>query len=1098
MQREFRLKTIGLALMAAFPLMPAWAAEPYPPLPPALSTSVAPNIVLYLDTSGSMLQDSNNNWMLTNLCDSVNSGWNWCVNNNWNGYRTAIDSEATSPNTKMNIAKRVARNLVNANRSLRFGVFSFRDRQADIGGTERSQAAIMRAAVRDVVKDADRDVITNAITGLYGRTATPLAEGLLEITRYYSGQASLYGLSGGQAYTSPIQYRCQKNFAIIITDGDASNDQNLPGTGLWGEDNNSPIAALSYTARDTSGNAVSKTFSICSAAGSPAGSSTDDGYNVTCPSTYDSDGSARTFWNAGVSAYPGALRDVAMFANRADLRIGGNDLDSKSFDDPQFPLQNLITYTVGFTVNNAVLPSAAKVGGGKYYNANNEQQLTDSLNNVIASIGDMTSNAGGMAVKSDTTVAGNKIYQPVFNPKGWFGELRCYVSGSTTSSTSLGTACSPNAKATIPVATSRKIYTSKVVGQTTTAFDFTTSNLTTMTTSQQASLGSAANNALEQKNVISFIRGETISGYRTRNNGLLGDIIDGQPVSVAAPSGSSADASYGIFQQTNANRELVFVGANDGMLHGFKSADMSEVMGYIPSPVYRNLKSLKETNYGDSAGTPHAYFVNGELRKADIKAGNTWKTILVGGLAQGGQGYYAIDATSETVLGTNASVKWEWTDVNDAEVGYTFGAPIIYNVRTGAKTAAPAVILSNGYENTFDDTASGGQKAAAKSSVLYILNADTGAIIKKITVPSTAAIPSEGLSSPAGLDIGQDGVLDYVYAGDINGNLWRFDLTASDPQQFSVASTPLFRAGRPIITRPALLNVRKRENDESLGHLVFFGTGKLLVDADRSDTSTDTFYGVLDDMSATVMTLTKANLVQRTVEDVKTVSGTGYLEGSFRKISTSPDLDLRSGTSSAKGWYLDLPEVSERLVTSPLLLSNRLFFGTGIPKAAEQCVPGGKGWIMGLNPLTGSVTKSATDKEFSVIDVKLDGRSTDDDKVNFQGGAAFVSGYAVNGIPTELTFVSNSSSKSVPGGTNGGLGDWGAMMAVEGANAMGVYTGGQPTGGGVTTGSPVPKPDGDSGCLYSGVGGKSSAGCLNTPPATSTVKMETTLWREIK
>ncbi|MEN3372521.1 PilC/PilY family type IV pilus protein [Dechloromonas sp. ZS-1] len=1096
MQREFRLKTIGLALMAAFPLMPAWAAEPYPPLPPSLSTSVAPNIVLYIDTSGSMLQDQNNAWMLTGLCNS-NTNWSACVNNNTNGYRTAIDSETTSPNTKMNIAKRVARNLVNANRSLRFGVFSFRDRQADVGGNERAQSAVMRAGVRDVVSDADRDVITNAITGLYGRTATPLAEGLLEITRYYSGKTSLYGLNSGQAYSSPVQYRCQKNFAIIITDGDASNDQNLPGTGRAGEDGNSVVGAQSYTARDASGNAVSKSFSICTS----SGSTTDDGYNVTCPSTYDSDGSARSFGDS--SNRPSALRDVAMYANRADLRVGGNDLDNKSFDDPKFSLQNLITYTVGFAVNNAVLPSAAKVGGGKYYQANNETQLADSLKNVMSSIGDMTSNAGGLAVKSAVVGSGNKFFQPVFNPKGWYGELRCFDNTGTLLSNSLGTACSPNAKATIPAESSRKIYSSKVVGFQTTAFDFTTANLTTMTAKQQELLGSADNSALERKNVIKYVRGDTtISGYRSRANGLLGDIIDSQPLTVGPPVSVSSDLTYEAFRQTYANRGMVFIGANDGMLHGFRMSDMTEIMGYVPSSVYRNLKALKETNYGDSGGTPHAYHVNGEQRKADVKLGGAWQTLLVGGLAQGGQGYFALNATSETSLSTNAAVKWEWTDVQDSEMGYSFPTPLIYDVRTSNSTAVPAVIIANGYENDFDDTASGGQKNSAKTSALYILNAETGALLRKISV-SNIGYTSQGLSSPAGVDIGQDGVLDYVYAGDINGNLWRFDLTASSPAAFSVSSAPLFQAGKPITTRPAILHVTKSADDSSLGHMIFFGTGKLQVDSDRTDTATQTVYGVLDTMSPTMATVSRSELAPRTVLDVKALSANGLRAGNYRQISTSPEFDIRSGTSSYKGWYLDLPEETERLVTTPFLLPDRLMFGTGIPKAAEKCVPGGKGWIMGLNPLTGSVTKSKYGQEFSFIDINGDSRSSDDDKISFAGGKAFASGFDIQGIPTELTWLANSSSTTMPSGAgNSGLGDAGAAIALDGANAMGVFTGGQPSGGGVTTGNPIGRPDegggGGGGQLCVGASGTASVSCGSGPSSSNAVRMETTLWREIK
>lgn len=1104
MQRQFRLKTIGLALMAAFPAASVLAQEPYPALPPALSTSVTPNIVLYIDTSGSMLQDQNNNWMQTNLCNSAIQGWNWCVDNNWNGYRAAVDSEAVTPNSKMNIAKRVSRNLINNNRSLRFGVFSFRDNPWNIGGNERNQAAVMRTAVRDVVSDADRDVVVNAINGIFGRTATPLGEGLLEITRYYSGQRSLYGLNGGANYVSPIQYRCQKNFAIVITDGDATGDQNLPGTGRTGEDGNAVINALSYTARDSNGAAVSRNFSVCTA----AGSTTDDGYNVTCPSTYESDGSARAF--GGDANRPGALRDVAMYANRADLRVGGNDLDNKSFDDPKFSLQNLITYTVGFAVNNAVLPSAAKVGGGKYYQANNETQLADSLKNVMSSIGDMTSNAGGFAVQSPAVSNNNKLFQPVFNPKGWYGELRCFNEAAGVGGF-MASACSPNAKAVIPAEASRRIYSAKVVGGETTRFDFTESNLSVMTLAQQSLLGSADNAALERKNVINYIRGRAITGYRSRPNGLLGDMIDSQPLAVGAPSGITPDTAYANFASTNASRGLVFIGANDGMLHGFNIADMTEVMAYVPSSVYPNLKALKETNYGESAGTPHAYHVNGALRKADIKQSTgAWQTLLVGGLAQGGQGYFALNVSNVATLSSNAAVQWEWTDANDAEMGYSFPAPLIYNVRSDAGIV-PAVILANGYENNFDDTARGGQKAANKTSALFILNAVTGKLIRKISVPTTTSVPaspfpSEGLSSPAGVDIGQDGVLDYVYAGDINGNLWRFDLTANSQSAFSVSSSPLFRAGQPITTRPAIQHVTKRSDDSSLGHMIYFGTGKLLMDSDRTDVSQQRMYGVLDTMASTIAPVSISELAPRSVIDVK-ANGSGQRAGNYRQVSSTPEFDIRADSSAYKGWYLDLPEQSERLVSTPLLIGNRLMFGTGIPLASEKCVPGGRGWIMGLDSLTGSVTKSKYGNEFTFVDLTGDGRSSDDDKINFSGGKAFMSGFDVQGIPTELTWIATSSSNTAPsGGGNGGLGGSGAGVALEGANAMGVFTGGQGGSGGVGTGQGIGRPDegaaGGGGELTWGTkgggGGGGGGGQEGGPPESNAVRMETTLWREIK
>lgn len=1105
MKSVFRPNSMRWAICLAFPVMSsgyALATEPFPPLPPALSTSVTPNIMLYIDTSGSMLQDENNKWMLTNLCDS-NVNWGACVNNNTNNYRTRIDSESWSPNTKMNIAKRVMRNLVDNNRHLRFGVFSFQDRQADIGGTERSQAGKLRAPVQDVSSDAGRDNVINAINGLYGRTATPLAEGLMEITRYFSGDTSLYGLlASGSKYTSPIQYRCQKNFVIVVTDGDATDDQNLPGSTRQGDDGRAAISSISYTARNDAGGAVSKSFSVCRSASATA----DDGMNVTCPSTYDSNATSRPFEVATTSGrtttynYPAAIRDVAMYANRADFRVGGTDADGKSFDDPKFALQNLITYTVGYAINNPVLPSAAKVGGGKYYKADNEDQLQTSLNNAISSIADLTSNAGGVATKGDSVSSGNKVFQPVFTPSGWYGELRCYDL-SASGVTGLGEECKPNAKGVIPNWSSRTILSNKVDASGTTSFVFAPSALTSMTAAQKAALGSDANSEAERKNVIDFLRGnDTITGFRRRPNGLLGDIIASQPLSVAAPTGNTPDTAYAAFKTAHASRGLVFIGANDGMLHGFRMSDMNEFMGYIPSAVYPRLKALKETDYGQSAGTPHVFHVNGPMRQADIKVGANWMTMLVGGLAQGGQGYFALNVTDEATAKQTSAVKWEWTDVSDKDMGYSFGAPVIYNVRTSATTAEPAVILVNGYENDHDDTATGGQQATAKSSALYVIKAGTGELLKKITLPAG----SQGLSAPAGVDYGQDGVLDYVYAGDVNGNLWRFDMTSNTPAGFKVVTTPIFVASntdgtrQPITIRPAILGVSKSSDGSSVGNLVMFGTGKLLQDADRTDATVQSFYAILDNMSGTPTTVTRSQLVARTVLDTKSENRTGYRAGTYRQISTLPKLDLTSDTNTQKGWFLDLPDKTERLVTSPLLLVDKLLFGTGVPEAAEKCVPGGRGWIMGLNPLTGSVTASRTGREYSFVDVKLDGTSTDADKLGFASGNAFVSGFATEGIPTELTYISQSTRLVVPTTTNSGLGDAGSVIAMQDANSMAVHTGNAGPGG-VTTGNPIARPEqSGKGNLIHCVQGQPNCDQSGLNAASSGVKVETTLWREIK
>lgn len=1045
MNGRFKINTIKFALCLAYPALvfPALAAEPFPALPPTLSTSVTPNILLHVDNSGSM-----NNFPPSGGADR-----------------------------KIKIARDVAKDLIDKNQTLRWGLFSFDPNSNETAGVLQAPVGSAKAT------------LDTAINALGPDTWTPLGETLFEISRYWAGETSYFGKTknapGGQ-YTSPIQYRCQKNFNIVITDGVSTKDNKIPG--LPG------FAGVNYTSYDTAGSALTKTFRACQ--------DTNTVSSVTCPAVLE--GSAQA---AGVgsnkfvgtaddgASYGRSIRDVAMFAYDKDMRVGGTDLDGKSFDDPKFTKQNVVTYTVGFAVDDPVLKATATVGKGKYYTAGDKGQLiaalTDAVNSIVASI----SNAGGVATQSETTTAGNKVFQPVFNPKGWYGELRCFDLDSNGDLITSG--CTPNPKAVIPPVADRKLYSSKVVSAITTPFVFNDSTgLSTMTTNMQAQLGS---DDPSRKNVINFIRGvEGISGFRTRLDGLLGDIIDGQPAVVGAPSGITTDPTYQTFKTNNTSRGIVLIGANDGMLHAFKIADMKELMGYIPSSVYPHLKALSASDYGVSAGTPHTFHVNGTLRQQDIRIGSDWQTIVVGGLGQGGQGYFAVNATDNSVFNAaSTAVKWEWNDQSDKDMGYALPAPVIYNVRTSGTTVTPAVILANGYENFYDDRSVGGQQAAALGSALYIVDAHTGALITKIDVPGGA-----GLSSPAGVDFGQDGILDYVYAGDINGKLWRFDLT--DHTNFRVIGTPIFDAGatHPVVMRPAIKPVT-RWDGTPLGNLIMFGTGKLLTDADRTDGTGQSFYAVLDNMSATPVTVVRADLLERTVDSVASVSGTGFSTGTYRKVSAAPVLDLTSSTNTWKGWRMDFPESTERLVTSPMLFDDKLLFGTGITQSTEKCLPGGKGWIMGVNPLTGSVTQSTRGKEFSFVDVRADGKSTDADKVAFSTGSAFVSGFAKDGIPTELTYVAATSRIVTTSSTGSTLGDVGQVIALKEANMMAVYTGNAPKDANgndtVSRGNSMGRPGSDgAGYLYSGTIGDDKVEKRKLLPPGAGVKVETTTWRELK
>lgn len=663
MTRRLRIKPLELAICMVFPFTaPAlWAAEPYPALPPALSTGVAPNVMLQFDNSGSM-------------DDPPVSG---------------------GKTSKLVLAQQAVTTLINAYPNFRWGLFTFDPKAITSGGVLVSAIA-----------DNNGSNVESKVNALTAVTNTPLAEAYFEVTRYFGGAASYAGKTAGISkgvYTSPIQYRCQKNFGIVFTDGLSNGDDVLPGlpTKVTTPPTTPPTSPLyaneSYTSYDASGNPVTKSFSVCR--------NTSTVSSVSCPAVLEGGAkvgdAANNFQGTSDSdsTWGRSLRDVAMFAFDKDFRVGGTDGDGESFDDPKFLKQNLVTYTVSFAVGkdasgaalpNLMLQATASVGGGKNFLATDGASLNAAFSSIGDAINRDTSNAGGVATKSEKTPAGNSVLQPLFTPGTWYGDLLCW--NIAPDGTTLVACSQPNA--VIPAFGSRSIYTSKVTlsgaSLVTTAFDFSVANLSSMTPAQQSALGASTT---AQQNVINFVLGkEGIAGFRVRpidpttgKTRLLGDIVDAQPAVVSAPTGFTTQASYAAFSTANAGRNLAFVGANDGMLHGFDVASMTELMGYVPSSVYKNLPALAAADYGLSGGTPHAYFVNGSLRKADVYLGTAqpaWKTLLVGGLGQGGRGYFALDATDKTSLSTaTKAVKWEWNSIDDSDMGYTLGQPVIYLVR---------------------------------------------------------------------------------------------------------------------------------------------------------------------------------------------------------------------------------------------------------------------------------------------------------------------------------------------------------------------------------------------------------------------------------
>ncbi|MGH9916228.1 MAG: pilus assembly protein, partial [Pyrinomonadaceae bacterium] len=236
--------------------------------------------------------------------------------------------------------------------------------------------------------------------------------------------------------------------------------------------------------------------------------------------------------------------------------------------------------------------------------------------------------------------------------------------------------------------------------------------------------------------------------------------------------GGISDVTYVAFGATIKSRKsVVYQAANDGMLHAVDASNGNALWAYIPSFVIPKLNSLTSTTYN------HAFTVDGTPTVRDVKTGGTWKTLLVGGLRAGGNGYYAIDITapefaSSTALAAN--VKWEFPNASTnssiaSNVGMSFGKPLIVNTAAGW-----VVLVTSGYNNSGDN-----------KGHLFVLDPDTGAVLADINTGYGSSSSPAGLAQMAAYST--DGYsASNVYAGDLNGNVFRFNLTGNNPATWTV------------------------------------------------------------------------------------------------------------------------------------------------------------------------------------------------------------------------------------------------------------------------------------------------------------------------
>ncbi|MFV2061035.1 MAG: pilus assembly protein, partial [Gammaproteobacteria bacterium] len=440
----------------------------------------------------------------------------------------------------------------------------------------------------------------------------------------------------------------------------------------------------------------------------------------------------------------------------------------------------------------------------------------------------------------------------------------------------------------------RKIITSNGSGVIPNQIPFTWNSLSA---SQKSSLDSNPVSAA-QSDILDFIRGSkqnevngTPGGLLRQRYSILGDIIHADPVYVAGPSSTIYDPGYALYKRQNILRApRLYVGANDGMLHVFDALTGDEVYAYIPSMLIGKLNLLANLPY------QHQYYVDGALTAGDMDFGSSnWHSILVGSLGAGGKGLFALDIsdpdlTSESSVATaNKKVLWE-LDGNNPDIGYIYDKSEIAKLPDGNWY----IVTGNGYGSTND--------------VASLLLIDQLGIVT--TLEANIAITANGLSRPTLIDTNGDGAVDFAYAGDLQGNLYRFDLATRAKADL------LFSAGsdQPITTAP------KVTNHPTGGRIILFGTGSLLSKADVSNSLLQSLYGIRD--TDVAQFISGSNLVNHTLSPDMVIINPPLATRTIRTIIEDPLKPLPIDWTTSDGWKVDLP-LGERVVLDPNLRAGR-------------------------------------------------------------------------------------------------------------------------------------------------------------------------------
>jgi type IV pilus assembly protein PilY1 len=806
---------------------------------------------------------------------------------------------------------------------------------------------IVRGVRPFTVGSNDRQDLFTWLFGLNGVGGTPIREALDAAGKYYQ-RADLKGpWATAPGIGDPVgtsQLACRKNFTLVATDG------------AWTDSPNHPRIQTLYPGLPN--NTPAQTDSVAGPTIVGEGKQTGRNYQYTP--------TAEPFFGTSGSG-PQTLTDVAMYYWGTDLRpdlpnvnrpvpwsAGSGYGYPRDFSNPA-TWQSMSNFILGYGLQPSISANAAKAAmasnsafswpavdiantndsnkindalraalasRGDFFTAQNPAQLAAALKKVFARLGSTRGASSTIALSNQViTSTTDLIFESSYDSGDWNGNLRAIsaldaISGTTT------TVWSANFPA-----------------------DYTTRNLLS-TKGQNApinfrwtELTGAQKTSLTSESVFDYLvgdrSGEAPVGTLRERGSLLGSIVSASPLYSGAThhgyqsltAGGSTYPSY-LDAKRNSRRKSVFVGSNNGMMHGFDALTGTELFAFTPRAAIPKMADLANPAYR------HRFLVDGQLTEGDYYTAGAWKTALVGTGGAGPKSIFALDITRPDAM-TTSQVLWEVTERNEPELGHIIGSALVAPTRANKWV----VITGNGYESR-----------SGKASLL-VFDLENGNTIRNISTgigAATSAATQNGLGPVTPIYDSQRNVIG-VYGGDKKGNLWRFDLSDPDPANWRITTSrgaltaPVFTATDPSGV-PQPITTAPRIGVHPLGGLyVVFGTGKGIESSDIVNTQIQSIYAIRDKDNSGPYS--KTDLKLATLTDVP---------GDLRQVS---GLKGPGGVdwSVHKGWYFNLTTNGiggERIMSSPRLTAGMLSVPSFNPENSDPCDSGGKSFVYAFDLAT--------------------------------------------------------------------------------------------------------------------------------------------------